>query len=150
MNAGHQGNREQHDQPRRVDDEAGGEADDGDDVLRLAEELADQARAPGRLPPRALEPVLQLAVLEILEVERRGVLHQPQAGLVAEPLRQQGVEQRHDAAEHVGADRQSEFQREQPADAVEQAARDPLLAGRRRRRGACTSSTTSSMISLPT
>ena len=101
--------------------------DDGDDVLGLTEELRDQARAPGRLPPGTLQPVLQLAVLEVLEVERGGVLHEPQAGFVAETLRQQGVEQRHGAAQHVGEDRQSEFQREQPADAVEQSARDPLL-----------------------
>ena len=58
------------------------------------------------LPARALEPVLQLAVLEVLEVERRGVLHQPHAGRVGEALRQQRVEQRDDAAEHVGQHRQ--------------------------------------------
>jgi hypothetical protein len=70
-NAGHQRDREQRDQPRRVDDEPGGEADDRHDVLRLREQLADQARAPARLAARALEPVLHLAVLEVLEVERR-------------------------------------------------------------------------------
>ena len=103
-----------------------GEARDGDHVLRLAEELPDQARASGRLPPGAFQPVLQLAVLEILEVERGGVLHEPKTGLVAEPLRQQRVEQRHGAAEHVGEHRESELQREQPSDAVEQSAREPL------------------------
>ena len=62
--------------------------------------------APGGLPARALEPVLQLAVLEILEVERGRVLHQAQAGRVAELLRQQRVEQRDGAAEHVGEHRE--------------------------------------------
>ena len=95
-------------------------------VLRLAEELADEARAPRRLPPGALQPVLQLAVLEVLEVERRRVLHQPQARLVAESLGEQRIEQRDEAAEHVGGDRQPELQRDQPPEAVELAARHPL------------------------
>ena len=117
---------EQHDEPRRVDEEPRGEAHDGDDVLRLAEELADEARAARGLAPRALQPVLQLAVLEVLEVERGRVLHEPQARLVAELLGQQRIEQRDEAAEHVGGDREPELQREQPADAVELAAREPL------------------------
>ena len=126
MNAGRSAIGEERDEPRRVHDQPRGEARDGDHVLRLAEELPDQARASGRLPPGAFQPVLQLAVLEILEVERGGVLHEPKAGLVAELLRQQRVEQGHGAAQHVGEDRKPEFQREQPSDAVEQAARDPL------------------------
>jgi len=81
---------------------------------------------PAACRPGTFQPVLQLAILEILEVERGGVLHEPKTGFVAEPLRQQSVEQRHGAAKYVGKDRKSEFQREQPADAVEQSARDPL------------------------
>ena len=92
----------QHDEPRRVDEEARGEADDRHDVLRLAEQLPDQRHAAGRLPARALEPVLQLAVLEVLEIERGRMLHQPQARRVAEALGQQRIEQRHGSPEHVG------------------------------------------------
>ena len=131
----HERDGEERDEPRRVHNQPRGEARDGDQVLRLAEELPDQVRASGRLPPRAFQPVLQLAVLEILEVERGGMLHEPKAGLVAEPLRQQRVEQGHGATEHVGEDGKSEFQDEQPSDAVEHAARDPLpqVAGGGRR-----------------
>ena len=50
-----QRHREQRDQPRRVNDQPGRKADDGDHILRLAEELPDQAGAPARLPPRALQ-----------------------------------------------------------------------------------------------
>src|SRR6202163_2544559 len=110
---------------------------DLDHVLRLAEELPDQARASGRLPPRTFQPVLQLPVLEVLEVERGGVLHEPKAGLVAEALRQQRVEKGHGAAKYVGQNRKSEFQRKQPTNAVEQSARDPLpqIFGSRRSLG---------------
>ena len=85
----HERDREQHDEPRRIDDEAGGEADDRHDVLRLREELAHQRHATGRLPPCALESILQLAVLEVLEIEGGRMLHQAQARRVGELLGQQ-------------------------------------------------------------
>ena len=37
---GHQRDGEQQDQPRRIHDQAGGERDHGDEILRLAEQLA--------------------------------------------------------------------------------------------------------------
>ncbi len=115
-----QRDQQQHDQPRGVRDEADGEADDGDDVLRLAEQLPEQRQAAAGLPPRALQAVLQLAVLEVLEIERRGVLHQAHAGGIREALRQQRIDQRHGAAEHVGEHGQPELQDEQPDERVEQ------------------------------
>ena len=123
---GQESDGKERDEPRSVDEQPRGEACDSDDILRLAEELPDQARTSGRLPPCPFQPILQLAVLEVLEVERGGVFHEPKAGLVAEPLRQQRVQQRHGAAKDVGEDRESEFQDEQPCDAVEQSAREPL------------------------
>ena len=146
----HQRQQQQHDQPRRIDDQAGGEAHHRDDVLRLAEQLAHQRHAPAGLPARPLELVLELGVLEVLEVERRGVLHQPHAGGVGHALGQQAVDQRHDAPEHVREHRQAEL--------GQQAAYRASSAGRCRAiassvpglSGICTSITTSSMISLPT
>ena len=116
----HERDREQHDQPRRVDDEAGGEARDRHDVLRLREELPHQRHAARRLPARALEPVLQLAVLEVLEVERRGVLHQAQAGRVAELLGQQRIEQRHRAPSTSDSTARPNSSASSHADAIEQ------------------------------
>ena len=121
-----EGNREERDEPRCVHEQPCGKARNGDHILRLAEELPDQARTSGRLSPGSFQPVLQLAILEVLEVERGGVLHEPKTGLVAELLGQQRVEQRHGPTQYVGEDRKSEFQCEQPSDAVEQSARDPL------------------------
>ena len=139
---------QQHDEPRRVDQQAGGEARDGHHVLRLVEELAHQRHAPAGLAARALELVLQLAVLEILEVERGRMLHQPQARRVADPLREQRVDQRHDAPSRSDSDGQPELDREQQESRSSCPVVEPV-AQRAGRLGACTSLTTSSMISLP-
>ena len=123
---GDQRDREQHDQPRRVDESPAAKLTIVTTSCAWPNSWPISVDAPGGLAARALEPVLQLAVLEVLEVERRRMLHQPQAGRVAEALGQQRVEQRDDAAEHVGGDRERELEREQPADAVERAAVEPF------------------------
>ncbi len=71
---GNQRHQQQHDQPGREDDEAGGEARHGDEVLCLAEELAHQGHAAAGLAAGAFELILKAGILEILEVQRRGML----------------------------------------------------------------------------
>ena len=110
----HQRDRQQHDQPGGVDEQSGREAHHGHRVLRLPEQLAHQVHAAHGLAPRAVQLVLQVGVLEVLQVERGGVLHQPDAGGVGEQLRQRRVGVAHQPAEHVRADRQSELQQQQP------------------------------------
>ena len=73
---GNQRHRQQHDQPRRVDQQAGREADHRDHVLHLAEQLAHQVHASHRLATRAVELVLQVGIFEVLQVQRRRVFHQ--------------------------------------------------------------------------
>ena len=128
---GHQRHQQQHDQPGRIDQQADREADDGDDVLRLAQQLRHQRAAPRDLATRAVELVLQVGVLEVLEVERRGVFHQLDAGAVGIQLRQQRVDQADDAAEDVGGHRQRELQRQQHQQVVEHAAVPHLRQGLR-------------------
>jgi hypothetical protein len=99
---GHERQHQQHDQPRRVDRQARGKAGDRHHVLGLAQDLVQQRRPARGLPPRAIELVLHLAVLEVLEVEARRMLHQADAGVVREALREQRVDERDDAAEQVG------------------------------------------------
>ena len=96
---------------------------------------------PDGLAARALEPVLQLAVLEVLEVERGRVLHQADAGGVGEALGEQRVEQRDDAAEHVGEHGQrrarapsSQARRSSEAAGQPVAQASPARAGGRARR----------------
>ena len=125
---------EEHYEPRRVDEETRGEARDGDEVLPLPEELAHEAGASRGLRPRALEAVLELAILVVLEVETRRVLHQPHAGRRAELFGEQRIEERDAAAEHIRDHRERKFQRQEERDVVEHAAREPLLEGRAGRR----------------
>ena len=110
----HQRHRQQHDQPWRVDQQAGGEADHGDRILHLAEQLAHQVHAAHRLATRAIELVLQVGILEVLQVQRRRMLHQAHAGGVGEQFRQQRVAVADQAAEQVGTDRQRELDHQQP------------------------------------
>jgi len=113
-----------HEEPRRVDHEARPEAHDGDHVLRLVEELAHEPGAPRRLLARALEPVLHFAILEVLQVEGRRVLHEAQAHRDAEALAEQRIEKRDAAAEDVGDHGEREFQREKAPDRIEVVALD--------------------------
>jgi hypothetical protein len=128
----HECDQQEEDQPRRVQDEPGGKGDDGNHVLRLAEQLRHQRRAPHCLATRPLQTVLLLTVLEVLEVERRGVLHQSDARRVRELLGQQRVQERHDAPEHIRRDREDQLDAEQPAEPGQQAAAQPLAQGARR------------------
>ncbi len=115
MKGRHQGCRQQQDQPGCVGGDPGGEACQGDQVLRLAQQQADQAGAAAGLPSGTVELVLGLAVLEIAQVQRGGVLHQAQAGFVAEPVGQQLVQQRHRPAERIRQQRQQQLGAQQQA-----------------------------------
>ncbi len=114
-----QRHRQQHDQPWCVDQQACGEADHRDDVLHLAEQLAHQVHAPHRLATRAVELVLQVRVLEILQVERGRVLHQTHAGRVGEQFGQQRIAVTDQSAQQVRRDRQHELHGKQPQQVVE-------------------------------
>ena len=117
-----QRDRQQQDQPGRIDQQPDGEADDGDRVLDLPEQLAHQVRAAHGLAPGALELVLQLRVLEVGEVQRGRVLHQAHAGGVGEQLRQQRIAVADHPAEQVRQDCQAQLCQDQPGEVVEHAA----------------------------
>ena len=70
---------EQQEQPRAVGDERRASVTSVSASLRHREQLREQRRCAGRLPPRALEVIVELGILELREIERRGVLHEPHA-----------------------------------------------------------------------
>ena len=109
----HEGQEQEGDEPGRVDEKPHPEAADGHQVLGLAEELAHQGGAAHGLPARPIQPVLQLAVLEVLEVQRGGVLHEAHAGGVRELLREKGIDEGDDPPQDVGEHRQAELEGEQ-------------------------------------
>ena len=121
---------QQQDQPRRVKEKAGGEREDGDDRLALAENLRQQRVAARCLAARALQPVLIFAGFEMPEVEPGRVLHQLHADHVGMQLGEDAVDQRDAAPEQVGGDDQPEFQRQQFCDRHKPAAGDPVGKGR--------------------
>ena len=83
-----------------------------------------EPRASRRLLARALEPVLHLAILEVLQVEGRRALHEAKAHGDAEALAQERIEKRNAAAEDVGDHGEREFQREKAPDRIEVVALD--------------------------
>ena len=119
----HEREEEQHDQPRRDDDEAGGEGDDGDEVLPLVEHLPDEAEAARRLPPGALELVVEVGVLEVLQVQLGGVLHQPHRRLVREEVAEEAVEEGGGAAQDVREDGEAELDGDERPERAEVARR---------------------------
>ena len=109
-------------------------------------------RADG-LAPRALEVVVELGILELREVERRGVLHEPHADAVGEEVAEQTFDEARRAREQLADDDDRELDRDEPAterqiapvalrgdDAVDDQLPDPQRGdrARTRARGAAT------------
>ena len=123
----HQRHKQQHDEPGRVNDESGGKARHRHDVLRLTEQLRHQRHPPAGLAARALELILEIGVLKILQVESCRMLHQTDARGIGHAFGKQAVDERDDAPENVGQNGHREFGQEQNAQPVQQAAAQPLL-----------------------
>ncbi len=84
---------QQQQQPGYVDRERRGQGDQGDQVLQRRQQHRKQADAADRLPPGPLQLVVDLRVLELLQVEIGGVLHELHAGPVGEQVSQEALEQ---------------------------------------------------------
>ncbi len=124
----------QSDEPRRVGDQSDGERDRRESVLRLPEDLGQQRGASRHLPSRPFEPVLLFAALELLQVERCGMLHETHAGEVAVEFREQAVDERTGPPEKVGHDGKAAFEHHETGENGQPSAPDPgrqAFAGRR-------------------
>ena len=106
----HQCDQKQRDEPWRKQPQAGGKAQDGDQILRLAEHLAEQGHPPHGEPAGAVEPVLQFAVFEVFEIELGGMLHEPDAGIGVEPIGEERIDEGDDPAEDIGGDGRARIQ----------------------------------------
>ncbi len=82
----------------------------------MTEDLAEQCSSPGDLPSRAIELILLVVALELLEIERRSLFHQPDAGEIAVGLGEQAVEEGTQPTREIRHDGKTEFERYQPAD----------------------------------
>ena len=127
---------EQGDQPRGIGRKPDGKRDDRHDILSLCEQLAHQRHATGRLTAGSIEPILQLAVLEVLEIERGCVLHETHARDVGKLLAEQGIEQRNEAPEQIKENRERKLGSQEPQQRIESPTRHPCgksVGGARRR-----------------
>ena len=109
----HEAERQEQDQPGRIDKEARAKRHHGDHVLRLAEHLAEERIAARCLASRALEPVLVLGRFEMHEVEPRRMRHQLDADLVGVEFRQHGIHQSGRPRQEVRTDHQCQFDGQQ-------------------------------------
>ena len=90
-----------------------------------------------RLPPGALELVVECGVLELIQVERRRVLHQTHACIVREEFAEQALDQHRGPREHLAHEHDADLERDE-------------LPQPREVRWRLAHATTASMMSLPT
>ena len=135
----HKAHRQQQDQPGRIDEQPRRQRCHGDDVLRLAEHLAEQGIAPRRLAPGALQLVLIFGRFEMHEIEPRGMGHQLDADRIGMQFREHRIDQPGNPVQQVGHQHQAQFHRQQHGDGCQQAAGPPVgkARPRRRHRGQC-------------
>ncbi|KXK53742.1 MAG: hypothetical protein UZ07_CHB004002725 [Chlorobi bacterium OLB7] len=86
--------RQQQQKQRVVADDCRAKRNQRDGVLPHGKNLPNKADAPNGLAACALHPVVEFGVLEVIKVQRGGVLHQPNAGVVAEQIPQKAFHQR--------------------------------------------------------
>ena len=84
---------EQDHEPRTEREQAGAERHERQRVLREAEQLGHEPDSPHGLTPCALQMIVELGILELREIERRGVLHEPHADPIAEPVAEHALDE---------------------------------------------------------
>ncbi len=104
---------EEHQQPGDVDRDRDAERRQGDQVLQRRQQHGEEPDPPHRLPPGPLQLVVDLRVLELLQVERRGVLHQLDAGPVGEEVAQETLQQGGDPAQPLAHHRDRQLDPDQ-------------------------------------
>ena len=124
----HHGHQQQQQQPGVERHQAHGQKAHRNGILGLAEHLRHEHGAGKRLATGPLQLVVEGAVLELVEVELGGVLHQADGGLVGEQVAEQRIEQGHAPAEGIGKNGEAEFQRHQREHRREHALQGRLAA----------------------
>ncbi len=90
---------QQHQKPGDVHRERDAERDQGDQVLQCRQQHGEEPDPPHGLPPGPLQLIVDFGVLELLQVERRRMLHQLNAGAIGEEVAQETLQQRRHPAQ---------------------------------------------------
>jgi hypothetical protein len=85
---------QQQEQPGQLHQQHTRQGNQRDEVLRRSQNQREQADTADSLPPRPLEMIVDLGVLELGEIERGGVLHEAHTEPIGEEIAQQALEQR--------------------------------------------------------
>ena len=108
------GQPQQQQEPRVEGEQRGHERGEGERALAHAEQERDEGEPTDGLSPGPLQVVVELRVLEVLQVERGGVLHQPHAHAVAEKVAEQRLHERRRPLHEVEDERQGQLESHQP------------------------------------
>ena len=107
------GHDQQDQQPGDVHRQRHRQGDERDQVLQRGEQEGEEPDAVHRLPAGPLQPVVDLRVLELLQVECSGVAHELDAGPVGEEIAEQALQQGREPAESLAHQRDAQLQGEQ-------------------------------------
>ena len=110
---GHDGHDQDGEEPGSVNDERREQGGERDQLLAHVQRLAEQGDAAHRLAPGALQLVVELRVLELLEIERRGVPHDADAHVVGEQVADQRFVVARGAGERVREQRDGQLEQHQ-------------------------------------
>ena len=110
--ARYHGDREKQEEPRTVRDQRSSERQQRECVLGHGEQQRQEGDSADGLSSRALEVIVELGILELREIEPRGVLHQPDAHRVGKQITEQALDQRRRAGEDLADQHDAELERE--------------------------------------
>ncbi len=112
------GDDEQHEEPRRLRGKRDAQRREREDALRHAEQLREQRDATGRPLPRALEMIVERRILELVQIERRRVLHDADADPIREQVAEQAFDKPGRAREELAASGDSHLERDEHPEVV--------------------------------
>ena len=87
--AGKHGRHQQGQQPRTINEDRGRQGNQGHKVLSDGEQLRKQADAPGGLPLRTLQLVIERRILEMTQIKSSSVRNEPFTDVIGAEVTQQ-------------------------------------------------------------
>ncbi len=91
---GNDGDHQQDEKPWDIERERRAEGDERDGILYSRQQEGEQSDTADGLTPGSLELVVEVGILELLEIERRGVAHEVDARAIGKEITQEALEQR--------------------------------------------------------
>ena len=110
---GDDGGDQQHHEPGRKDDQAGGERNQAQGILADVQDRRQEPDAAGRLAAGALQLVVEDGIFKRGQIQLGGVFDEAHADAVGEAVAKQTVRQGVRPSQQIAENRQSQFQGDQ-------------------------------------